>query len=200
MSACGLVVLSPLLLFIIIVVATSSPGGPFFRQKRIGLGGRPFRLAKFRSMTVREGTEDGSFDVGSDVRTTRVGRMLRKTKLDELPQLWNVLIGDMSLVGPRPEVPEWTEVYPDRWKVVLSVRPGITDPASIVFRDEEEILAAAADPNECYRHEILPRKLDLAMEYVARRTLLGDLRIILQTAVAVLRPPRPESAPDEVDR
>ena len=93
-----------------------------------------------------------------------------------------------------------TEVYPDRWKVVLSVRPGITDPASIVFRDEEEILAAAADPNEGYRHEILPRKLDLAMEYVARRTLLGDLRIILQTAVAVLRPPRPESAPDEVDR
>jgi lipopolysaccharide/colanic/teichoic acid biosynthesis glycosyltransferase len=116
---------------------------------------------------------------------TRVGKLLRKTKLDELPQLWNVLVGDMSLVGPRPEVRKWVEAYPDRWSKVLAVRPGITDPASIEFRNEEELLAAAPDPKTCYRDVILPRKLDLYEEYVETRSFWGDVGILLKTVWAV---------------
>lgn len=182
----GLVVLSPILVLLAIAVAVTSPGGAFFRQTRVGRDRRPFRLVKFRSMTVRRGSEDGSFDAGSTARVTPIGRVLRRTKLDELPQLWNVLIGDMSLVGPRPEVPGWTEVHRDRWDRVLSVRPGITDPASIEFRDEESILAASDDPERCYRDEILPRKLDLAEAYVRSRSVLGDLSIIVRTAAAIV--------------
>lgn len=182
----GLVVLAPLLLLLAIAVAVTSPGGAFFRQTRVGRDRRPFRLVKFRSMAVRQGSEDGSFDAGSTARVTPIGRLIRRTKLDELPQLWNVLIGDMSLVGPRPEVPSWTEVHRERWDRVLSVRPGITDPASIEFRDEESILAASSDPEACYRDEILPRKLDLAETYVRERSLGGDLAIIMRTMAAIV--------------
>jgi lipopolysaccharide/colanic/teichoic acid biosynthesis glycosyltransferase len=184
-AATALLTLSPLLLAIAIAVAVSSPGGPLFRQVRMGRNRRPFRLMKFRSMMIRRGSENGSFDAGDRSRVTRIGRVLRRTKLDELPQLWNVLVGEMSLVGPRPEVPVWTEVHRDRWDLVLSVRPGITDPASIEFRDEESILAASPDPDACYRDEILPRKLALAEAYVQDRTFVGDLRILART-VAVL--------------
>ena len=138
-------------------------------------------------MTVQRGTERGSFDVGSSARVTRVGKLLRKTKLDEFPQLWNVLVGDMSLVGPRPEVRKWVEAYPDRWSKVLAVRPGITDPASIEFRNEEELLAAAPGPETCYRDVILPRKLDLYERYVATQSLGGDIGILFRTMWAVVR-------------
>ena len=184
-SSVALVVLSPVLIVIGVVVASSSRGGAFFRQQRVGRDGTPFTMLKFRSMTTSQDTRANAFTPGQRHRITTVGAILRKTKLDELPQLWNVLIGDMSLVGPRPEVPQWTKVYPKRWEVVLSVRPGITDPASIEYRDEESILASAEDPDACYRDEILPRKLDLSEAYVRNRSFLGDLAILIRTVVAV---------------
>ena len=183
----GLVVLAPLLIavWIFVVLESGLPG--LFCQQRIGRGGRDFVLYKFRTMTVRRGTESGSFDAGSSTRVTRVGRILRKTKLDELPQLWNVLKGDMSLVGPRPEVRKWVEAYPARWAKVLTVRPGITDPASIVYRNEEEILAESTDPEATYREEILPHKLSLYEEYVDTRSFRGDIGILLKTLRVMMK-------------
>ncbi len=186
-SATLLLVLSPLLVAIAIAVATTSPGGALFRQDRVGRGGRPFRIVKFRTMTHASGTEKGSFEPGSTARVTSIGRVLRATKLDELPQLWNVLRGEMSLVGPRPEVPRWTQVHRERWAEVLRVRPGITDAASLEFRDEERILAAKPDPEAAYRDEILPRKLELAERYVRERSFVGDLAILARTAMAIFR-------------
>ena len=142
-------------------------------------------------MTVQAGTEKGSFEAGSARRVTPVGRFLRKTKLDELPQLWNVIKGEMSLVGPRPEVRKWVDAYPARWARVLEVKPGITDPASIVFRNEEELLAAAKDPEDAYRNAILPRKLDLYEEYLRTRTFWGDVGIIFKTMRVVVAPKKP---------
>lgn len=157
-----------------------------FRQIRVGMAGGDFFLYKFRTMTTTPDSESNSFDAGETARVTTIGRILRVTKLDELPQLWNVLKGDMSLVGPRPEVRKWVEVYPERWAVAHSVRPGITDLASIVYRNEEKILARSGDPEKTYRDEILPRKLDLYEEYVKTRSFFRDLKIIWQTVVAVL--------------
>ena len=195
-SLVGTLVLSPLLICIAILVAVTSRGGPFFRQTRVGRNRRPFKICKFRTMTVRPEAVNGSFDAGDRSRVTRVGRLLRRTKLDELPQLWNVLVGEMSLVGPRPEVPKWTEVHRTRWDRVLSVRPGLTDPASIAFRNEEELLAASNEPDSTYRDEILPRKLELAEQYVRDRSFLGDLALIFSTARAVLAPGTGFQAPD----
>lgn len=181
----GLAVLSPLLLllWVAVVAETGLPG--IFRQRRVGQYGRDFMLLKFRSMAVRREAEQGTFDAGSTARVTRVGRFLRKTKLDELPQLWNVLRGDMSLVGPRPEVLKWVQAYPERWARVLSVRPGITDTASIEFRNEEDILAASTDPERTYRDTILPRKLSIYEDYVQAPGVRKDVAIILRTAWAV---------------
>lgn len=187
-SSVGLLFLSPILLVLALLVTTASPGGPFFSQTRIGRDRRPFKILKFRSMTIKAGSELGGFDAGDSARTTSLGRFLRRTKLDELPQLWNVLIGHMSLVGPRPEVPEWTLVHPERWERILVVRPGLTDPGSILFRDEERLLAESEDPERTYREEILPRKLELAEEYVAHRTFSGDLAILVLTARKILKP------------
>jgi lipopolysaccharide/colanic/teichoic acid biosynthesis glycosyltransferase len=183
----GGIVLSPLLaiLWLAVVAETGLPG--LFRQRRVGRRGQDFTLLKFRSMTVRRGAEQGSFDAGNATRVTRVGRFLRKAKLDELPQLWNVLKGDMSLVGPRPEVRKWVEAYPERWAKVLIVRPGITDPASIEFRNEEELLARSPDPERTYREEILPRKLDLYERYVATRSFWRDVGILVRTVGAVVK-------------
>ena len=181
----GVVLLSPLLAMVWLAVVLESGLPGLFRQRRMGRGGSEFSLYKFRTMTVQRGTERGSFDAGSSARVTRVGKLLRKTKLDELPQLWNVLVGDMSLVGPRPEVRKWVEAYPDRWSKVLAARPGITDPASIEFRNEEELLAAAPEPEAYYRNVILPRKLDLYEEYVETRSFWGDVGILLKTVWAV---------------
>jgi lipopolysaccharide/colanic/teichoic acid biosynthesis glycosyltransferase len=186
-SAAGLLLLSPLLLaaWLAVVLGSGRPG--FFRQSRVGRLGRDFTLWKFRTMTVRRGAENGSFDAGSVARVTPVGRFLRRWKLDELPQLWNVLRGEMSLVGPRPEVRKWVEAYPDLWAEVLVVRPGITDPASIEFRNEEEILSRSPDPEQTYRERILPRKLELYRGYVRSQSLRGDAAVLLRTVWAVVR-------------
>ena len=182
----GLLVMLPLLLVIAILVAATSRGGILFRQERIGRNGRAFHLNKFRTMTHDRRAEAGAFSPGEKSRITPVGVVLRKSKLDELPQLWNVLVGDMSLVGPRPEVACWVAEYPERWKVVHTIRPGITDEASIEFRNEEQILAESSDPESCYRDVVLPRKLDLAEKYVRSHTFAGDLLILLRTLFAVL--------------
>src|SRR5271157_5262971 len=182
----GLIVLLPVLAIVAVLVQWSSPGPAQFRQIRVGRGGRDFVLLKFRTMTVQSDSETGSFDPGDGSRVTKLGRFLRATKLDELPQLWNVIRGDMALVGPRPEVRKWVEVNPERWAIVHEVRPGITDPAAIVYRDEEKILANVAEPELFYREQILPRKLDLYVEYVKARTFWGDVKILGRTGIALV--------------
>lgn len=181
----GLVVAAPVLAVVAAAVATESPGGVLFRQERVGLGGRPFRIHKFRTMRV---DHDGALvSATGDARVTRVGRVLRASKLDELPQLVDVLVGDMSLVGPRPEVPVYVAQWPAELRpVILSVRPGVTDPGSIAFRHEADELAAVADPERHYVESILPRKAELYAAYVRDRTFLGDLRILWETVRVVL--------------
>lgn len=188
LSAFGLLVLSPLLLMVAVIVRLTSLGPALFRQLRVGCNGRNFILFKFRTMNLQQDAYKGSFDAGSSTRVTRIGRVLRKTKIDEFPQLWNVLIGDMSIVGPRPEVRKWVDAYPERWAKVLTVKPGITDPASIYYRNEEELLAKADDPEAYYRDYILPHKLDLYEEYVRTRSFCGDICIIIKTISSVLFP------------
>lgn len=180
-----LVLLLPLLVVFALAVALSSPGGAFFRQVRVGRAGREFKLVKFRSM--RPGSEaKGQLTVGGrDPRITGVGYFLRKTKMDELPQLWHVLIGEMSVVGPRPEVPKYVALYTAEQRAVLSVRPGITGMASLDYIDENELLARAADPEKAYVEEVMPAKLALDLRYVRERSFLLDLRIILATVAKV---------------
>ena len=174
----ALIVLSPVLLVLGITVYLSSAGGAFFRQVRVGKDGHSFRLLKFR--TMRMGSEaKGQLTIGGrDPRVTEVGYWLRKTKLDELPQLWNVLIGDMSVVGPRPEVPKYVALYTMEQRAVLSVKPGITGMASINYIDENDLLAKAADPERAYIEEVMPAKLALDLRYVHERSFALDLRII----------------------
>lgn len=183
----GLLVLFPFLVIISISIVIFMPGSIFFRQLRVGKGGRMFRLIKFRTMKSLSGASDGRFDPGDTSRVTWLGSLLRKYKLDELPQLLNVVKGDMSLVGPRPEIKKWTEFYPEKWKIVLRVPPGITDNASIVFRDEEELLARSENPEQTYRDVILPQKLDLYISYVINHSLSGDIRIIFRTLNIILK-------------
>lgn len=185
MAALGLALLAPLLLAVALWVRLDSPGPALFRQTRVGRHGVPFTIHKFRTMRVVPGAE---ITVGADPRITRAGRLLRQTKLDELPQLWDVLRGAMSLVGPRPEVPRYVELYPAALRErVLAVRPGITDPASLAFSHEAELLAAAADPEREYREVILPAKLRLSAAYAAEASLGADLRLILATLARVVR-------------
>lgn len=183
----GLLLLWPAMLLVALLIVVTDGRPVLFRQKRVGIHGTDFMLLKFRSMTPSKEAENGSFEAGSQSRVTSVGRLLRRTKIDELPQLWNVLLGSMSLVGPRPEVRKWVQVYPERWEIVLTVRPGITDPASIVYRDEEELLAKSSSPETTYRDIILPHKLDLYEAYVLRRTFWGDISILARTFLAVVR-------------
>ena len=186
LSAAGLVVLSPLLVALAVWVKLDSPGPVFFRGERIGRGGRPFRMFKFRSMRVTPPGSGLQITIAGDARITRSGAVLRRYKLDELPQLIDVLLGRMSLVGPRPEVAQYVAAYPPAARdVVLSIRPGITDPASIEFRNESEILGAAANPEHEYIETILPRKIAVYRSYVANRSWLGDMRIILRTLGAL---------------
>ena len=185
-SALLIVILFPLFAVVFFAVALTSGFPVFFVQKRVGKGRKLFDLYKFRSMKTLKGTEKGSFDAGDTTRITYVGKVLRRTKLDELPQLINVLKGDMSLVGPRPEVEKWTKVYPERWDKVLSVKPGITDNASIEFRNEEELLEKADNPEETYRTFILPIKLDLYEKYVDDNSVKGDIVILYKTVKTVL--------------
>lgn len=181
-----LIILAIPLLAVLIFIKLFMPGPIFFVQDRVGKNGSLFRLIKFRTMKVEDGKANGSFDAGDSSRITPLGRFLRKTKIDELPQLVNVLIGDMSLVGPRPEVKIWTEVYPEKWSIVHMVKPGITDEASITFRNEEEILKKAKNPKETYKNHILPQKLELYIQYVNNQSFLGDLKIILRTVGHVI--------------
>lgn len=187
-SLFALVLFSPLLILVMLSIIMFDNGPIFFRQIRVGLFGQDFLLNKFRTMSVAHKYSNSTFDAGDKSRITKIGSFLRKTKLDELPQLWNVLIGDMSIVGPRPEVRKWVDVYPDRWAKVLTVKPGITDPASIYYRNEEELLAQADDPMACYRDQVLPHKLDLYEEYVRTRTFWGDIYLIFKTIMRVLFP------------
>jgi lipopolysaccharide/colanic/teichoic acid biosynthesis glycosyltransferase len=164
-------------------------GGPvLFSQKRIGKSGRPFRIWKFR--TMRAGSRGAVITAAGDARVTRIGGALRKYKLDELPQLYNVLRGDMSLVGPRPEVPEFVKLDVPIWQVVLQVRPGLTDLATLMFRDEENLLATSNDPLALYRETILPAKLILNVSYLRSRSFLRDLKLIYLTAQYSLVPKR----------
>jgi lipopolysaccharide/colanic/teichoic acid biosynthesis glycosyltransferase len=178
-SAAGLVLLSPLLVGIALWIKLDSRGPVFFRQQRVGRFGAPFHIHKFRSMREDAPLAGPQITVGADPRITRAGHFLRRTKLDELPQLLDVLAGTMSLVGPRPEVPRYVAMYPPAVRdKVLSVRPGITDPASIEYRDESTLLARAADPERVYIEQVMPAKLRYAAEYVDRMSLLNDLRLI----------------------
>jgi lipopolysaccharide/colanic/teichoic acid biosynthesis glycosyltransferase len=186
----GLLLLAPLLLLLALWVRLDSPGPVLFRQQRIGRHGVPFDILKFRTMADRpQGSqEDRQLTVGRDPRITRAGRFLRSSKLDELPQLINVLQGTMSLVGPRPEVPRYVDCYPPAARsAVLSVAPGITDLASILYKEESEILGRAADPERTYVETILPVKLAYYQRYVRERSFWLDLRIIFRTLAAVLR-------------
>ena len=185
-SATALVLLTPLILLIGAVVAAESRGGAFYHQERIGRHGIPFQLHKFRSMQVhREGAQ---VTLGtSDPRITSVGRVLRNYKLDELPQLWNVVKGDMSLVGPRPEVAKYVALYTDEMREVLTVRPGLTDPASIAGFDEGERLEAAADPERHYREIIMPEKVMQQLAYVRSATFGSDIRIIARTFFRIFK-------------
>ncbi|HAT29426.1 MAG TPA: sugar transferase [Janthinobacterium sp.] len=186
-ALCGLALLSPLLLLMACRIRLDSPGPVFFRQERIGRHGVPFRIFKFRTMAPdTEGR--GQITVGRDSRITRVGHLLRRYKLDELPQLLNVLSGEMSLVGPRPEVAKYVALYPAAQKaLVLSVKPGITDLASITYRDENRLLGESADPERTYIEEIMPAKLRYYEAYVRERSLALDLKIILLTIVKLVR-------------
>ena len=182
----GLVLLAPLFVVVAVWIRLDSPGPVFFRQERVGRGGVPFRIHKFRTMRVAAESPGPALTIGADPRITRAGAFLRRTKLDELPQLIDVLRGDMSIVGPRPEVPHFVAAYPPELRAkVLSVRPGITDPASLQFRDESTLLARAADPEREYRDVVLPAKLRLAADYVDKASLAGDLRLIASTLRAM---------------
>ena len=187
LSACALAVLWPLLLLIALAIWIDDPGPVFYRQVRVGRNGKTFRIFKFRSMVMDADKKGLAITVGRDSRITRVGAVLRKTKLDELAQLLNVLFGQMSFVGPRPEVPKYVELYTPYQRQVLLVRPGITDYASIAYRNENDLLAGAPDPETMYIEQIMPDKIELNMKYLREISPLADIRLILKTIVAVIK-------------
>lgn len=177
----ALIALAPALAILALLIKLDSRGPVFFRQERVGRRGQSFRIWKFRSMRHEADGAGRQITVGSDSRITRVGRWLRATKLDELPQLLNVVRGEMSFVGPRPEVPRYVERYTADQRRVLELTPGITDVASITYRHEAELLAGVDDPEDVYVRQIMPDKIRLNLEYSARATIVSDLRLILQT-------------------
>lgn len=177
----GLLVLSPLFIVVGLLILLDDGGPIFFKQERVGKDGKIFKLYKFRSMRNSAPNNNKNFEPGDSSRITSIGRFIRKTKIDELPQMINVLKGDMSFVGPRPEVPEWTKVYKERWEKVHRIRPGITDNASIEFRNEEYLLAQSPDPEATYLEEILPRKLTLYEEYVQDHNIAKDILLIIRS-------------------
>jgi lipopolysaccharide/colanic/teichoic acid biosynthesis glycosyltransferase len=185
-SGLGLVALLPLFVAIALVIFFEDGGPPFFRQVRVGKGGRTFEMWKFRSMRVDAEQLGGQLTRAGDPRITRVGAVLRRFKLDELPQLINVFAGDLSLVGPRPEVPRYVAKYTPEQARVLTLIPGITDPASLAFIDEERILAASQDPEREYLESLMPEKIRMNLEYAARASLLSDLGIILKTLTRIV--------------
>ena len=181
----GLIVLAPLFVVAAILIKADSRGPVFFRQERIGKGFRPFWIYKFRTMVKDAPLKGGALTASGDSRVTRIGKILRQTKIDELPQLINILRGDMSLVGPRPEVRQYVELFRKNYETILLVQPGITDLASIKYRDESALLARAEDPEREYIQRILPDKLKLGEEYVRRSSLVFDLALVFKTILAV---------------
>jgi lipopolysaccharide/colanic/teichoic acid biosynthesis glycosyltransferase len=177
--------LLPIFIAISVIIKIDSKGPVFFIQKRAGRKMRYFDMYKFRTMTVCGESERKEFEPGEKKRVTRFGSFLRKTKLDEIPQLMNVIKGDMSIAGPRPEVKKYVDVYPERWEKILSERPGITDSASINFRGEEGLLASSPDPEHEYKEKIMPLKLDLYEKYISNITFVNDVKIIFSTIFAV---------------
>lgn len=190
-SIIGLAVLSPLMIGCAVLVKLTSEGPIFFKQQRLGLGGKHFNILKFRSMVVNAENHGARVTADGDKRITRMGRILRKTKMDELPQLINVLKGEMSFVGPRPEVQEFVDCYPEEYKTLLTVRPGITDIGSIEFRDEEEILAASENPKKTYIEDVLPQKIELGKRYIDDHSILFDIQLIFRTLVAIVFKKKP---------
>ena len=186
-SGAALCVLWPVLLLIALAIVIDDPGPVFYRQVRVGRGGKEFRIFKFRTMVVDADRKGLQITVGRDSRITRMGALLRKSKLDELAQLLNVFLGQMSFVGPRPEVPRYVAMYTPYQRQVLLVRPGITDYASIAYRNENDLLAGAEDPERMYVEEIMPAKLELNMKYLRRVSPLEDIRLIFMTIAAVIR-------------
>ena len=194
LSAAIMVLMSPIMAGVAIFILLESGSPVLFSQVRVGRNFRRFRIFKFRTMVVQN--NGPSVTVAGDRRITKLGALLRRTKLDELPQFWNVIRGDMSIVGPRPEVPEYVENFRERYQRILAVRPGITDAASIRYRDEEMLLAECGNPLIEYRERVLPAKLDLADKYIRERSLADDLRIMCESAlVAFWRRNRIETTP-----
>ena len=187
LSGLGLLIISPLLLIVAIWIKLDSPGPIFYRQVRVGRYNKDFRIFKFRSMRI--GSDKGSLVTigGRDPRITRSGYFIRKFKIDELPQLINVLVGDMSLVGPRPEVRHYVNYWTEEQMHILDVRPGITDPASIKFRNENELLAQAEDPEKYYIEVIMQEKIKLYLDYVKKNSLWYDIKLIFQTFWVIIK-------------
>lgn len=187
LSCLGLLLLTPLFVVVAVWIVIDNPGPVFYRQMRVGKDGKDFGLLKFRSMRIGADKESLITIGEHDSRITRAGYYIRKYKLDELPQLWNVLTGDMSLVGPRPEVRRYVDMYTDEQRQVLTVRPGITDYASIEYIDENRMLAQAEDPDRTYIEEILPAKIALNMRYIKHQTLGEYMKIIFLTLAKIIR-------------
>lgn len=189
LAGCGLLVSLPVVAIAAVLIRATSRGPALFRQERVGLGGKSFTLFKLRTMRLSE--SGPQVTASGDDRITPIGRVLRRSKLDELPQLWNVVKGDMSLVGPRPEVPRYVDLRDPFWKRVLSARPGITDPVTLRLRDEEVLLAGVdGDPERFYRERLLPEKLRQYLRYLETRTAWSDVEVLYQTVLAIVFPCR----------
>ena len=186
-SGCALLVIWPVLVLIALAIKIDDPGPVFYRQVRVGKNGKEFRIYKFRTMVVDADKKGLAITVGRDNRITRMGSLLRKTKLDELAQLINVFTGEMSFVGPRPEVPKYVNMYTPYQRQVLLVRPGITDYASIAYRNENDMLEGAEDPERMYIDVIMPDKIELNMKYLREISPLADIRLIFSTIIAVIK-------------
>ena len=194
MAGIALVLVAPLAAGCALAIILADGFPVLFRQQRIGRQGKPFTLYKLRSM--RPDNSGPLVTASNDSRVSSVGKVLRRFKLDEIPQLWNVLLGDMSLVGPRPEVPRYVDLSEPRWQRVLSVRPGLTDPVTLELRNEEEVLAAMpGDPEDNYKHKLLPGKLERSATYLARRTWWTDIRVLCNTVASFVSPGRSASPP-----
>jgi lipopolysaccharide/colanic/teichoic acid biosynthesis glycosyltransferase len=199
MSLVGLVLLAPVLGLIALVIRVTGPGPALYRGTRIGRAGRAFEMLKFRTMLVDADRLGGSSTPDDDSRMTRIGGLLRRYKLDELPQLWNVLVGDMSLVGPRPQVDWAVQRFTDEERILLTVRPGVTDPASLRFANEGEILRGLSDPDRAYFELIHPEKMRLSIAYVKNRSFVGDLKILIATVGVAVGRRRAGTSPPERD-
>lgn len=186
-SFIGLLIFLPIFLIVAIIIKLDSKGPIFFRQVRVGKNGKEFKIIKFRTMVVDAEEKGMQITVDGDSRITKPGNFLRKSKIDELPQLINVLIGDMSFVGPRPEVPKYIAMYNKNQRSILKVRPGITDIASIEYRDENSILAQSKNPEKAYINEIMPRKIELNFKYIENMSVIYDIKLIIETIFKVIK-------------